>query len=49
MEIALVVIITLLVVGPKRLPDLARSAGKGIREFKDAVGAGPSERKSPED
>lgn len=37
LEIAIVVIIALLVFGPKRLPELGRSLGKGIREFKGSV------------
>lgn len=37
LEIAIVVVIALLVFGPKRLPELGRSTGKGIREFKSAV------------
>lgn len=38
LEIAIVVIIALLVFGPKRLPELGRSLGKGIREFKGSIG-----------
>lgn len=36
-EIAIVLIIALLVFGPKRLPELGRSLGKGIREFKASL------------
>ena len=37
-EIALIVLAILLVFGPKRLPGIGRSLGKGMREFKDSVG-----------
>lgn len=33
-ELILIVIIALLVVGPKRLPDVAKSLGKGLAEFR---------------
>lgn len=36
-EIILIVVIVLLLFGPKRLPDLARSLGESIREFKKAM------------
>jgi sec-independent protein translocase protein TatA len=38
-EIVIVLVIVLLVFGPKRLPDLGRSLGRGMREFKDSVTA----------
>jgi sec-independent protein translocase protein TatA len=37
LEIIIVLIIVLIVFGPKRLPDLGRSLGRGMREFKDSV------------
>jgi sec-independent protein translocase protein TatA len=37
LEIAIVLVIVLLIFGPKRLPDLGRSMGRGMREFKDSV------------
>ncbi|HWX95565.1 MAG TPA: twin-arginine translocase TatA/TatE family subunit [Solirubrobacteraceae bacterium] len=39
-------IVALLVLGPKRLPGLARALGHGIREFREAIGQGesPAER-----
>jgi sec-independent protein translocase protein TatA len=37
LEIIVVLIIVLVIFGPKRLPEMGRSLGKGIREFKDSV------------
>jgi len=43
MEVLIVLIVALLVLGPKKLPDVGRSLGKGIRGFKDTVsGADPT-------
>jgi sec-independent protein translocase protein TatA len=36
-EIIIVLVIVLLIFGPKRLPDLGRSMGRGMREFKESV------------
>jgi sec-independent protein translocase protein TatA len=37
MEVILVLIIALIVFGPKRLPELGRSLGKGLNEFRDGM------------
>jgi sec-independent protein translocase protein TatA len=37
LEIIVVLIIALIVFGPKRLPELGRSLGRGIREFRGSV------------
>lgn len=37
MEIVIVLVIALLILGPKRLPEMGRSLGSGMRSFKDAV------------
>jgi sec-independent protein translocase protein TatA len=36
-ELALLLIVVLLVFGPKRLPEMGKSLGKGMREFKDSI------------
>ena len=38
LEIILVLAIALIVLGPKRLPDAGRSVGRGMRNFKAAIG-----------
>jgi sec-independent protein translocase protein TatA len=41
-ELAVIVLIVLVIFGPRRLPSLGRSLGSGMREFKDAItGADP--------
>lgn len=37
LELAIVLIIALIIFGPRKLPELGRSAGRGIREFKNSV------------
>jgi sec-independent protein translocase protein TatA len=37
MELIVVLVIALVVLGPKRLPDAGKSLGKGIREFKGSL------------
>jgi sec-independent protein translocase protein TatA len=40
MELIIVLVIALIVLGPKKLPDAGKSVGKGLREFKDAITGG---------
>jgi sec-independent protein translocase protein TatA len=44
-EMFLILIVILLLFGGKRIPELARGLGKGIREFKDASSGKPEENK----
>jgi sec-independent protein translocase protein TatA len=37
MELIVVLVLALLILGPKRLPDFGRSLGRGMREFKESV------------
>ena len=37
LELVIVLIIAVVVVGPKKLPQLGRSLGSGMREFKDGI------------
>jgi len=36
MELMVIALIALIVLGPSRLPDAARSVGKGMREMRDS-------------
>ena len=37
MELVVVLVIALVILGPKRLPDAGKSLGRGLREFKGAI------------
>ena len=39
-HLAFIAIVALVVLGPKRLPELARALGNGIKEFRESVSAG---------
>jgi sec-independent protein translocase protein TatA len=43
-----IVLVLLLVFGPKRLPEMGRSLGRGMREFKDSVTGNDQEDSEPE-
>ncbi len=36
-ELAVILVVALIVLGPKRLPEVGRSVGRGIREFKGSL------------
>lgn len=38
LELAIVLIVTLMIFGPKKLPELGRSLGRGMKEFKSSIG-----------
>ena len=49
-EIAIVLVIALLIFGPKKLPELGKGLGRGMRDFKRAVtGDDEDERKDEEE
>jgi sec-independent protein translocase protein TatA len=37
MELIIVLVIALVILGPKKLPQAGRSLGRGVREFKDSI------------
>jgi sec-independent protein translocase protein TatA len=39
-EMLVVLVIALIVLGPKKLPEAGKSLGKGMREFKDSLSGG---------
>ena len=47
-ELIIVLVIVLVIFGPKRLPGLGRSLGSGMKEFRDSV-TGKADRDSDED
>ncbi len=39
-ELIIVLVIVILILGPKRIPAAAKSVGQGMRNFKDSLGGG---------
>ena len=48
LELLVILVVALLVLGPKRLPEAARSVGRGMRELKDSL-AGVNDDRDEED
>ena len=47
-ELAILLLLLLLIFGPKRLPEMGRSLGRGIREFKESItSSGKDEPEEP--
>ena len=46
-ELMILLVVVLLVFGPKRLPEMGKSLGKGMREFKNSI-TGKDDDKTPE-
>jgi sec-independent protein translocase protein TatA len=47
-ELIIILVVVLVIFGPKRLPDLGRSLGRGMREFKDSVTGKDKDEELPE-
>jgi sec-independent protein translocase protein TatA len=47
-DLIVVLVIVLLIFGPKRLPGLGRSLGDGLREFKDSITGDSKDEDKPE-
>jgi sec-independent protein translocase protein TatA len=43
MELILVLAIALIVLGPKKLPEVGKSLGRGMREFKQSISGGSND------
>jgi sec-independent protein translocase protein TatA len=48
LELIVILAIALIVLGPKKLPEVGRSIGKGMREFKDSL-AGENDREEDDE
>jgi sec-independent protein translocase protein TatA len=47
-EILILLLVVLLLFGPKRLPEMGRSLGRGMREFKDSISGRDDDDERPE-
>jgi sec-independent protein translocase protein TatA len=46
-ELLVILVIALIVLGPKKLPEAGRAMGKGMREFKDSLNGGSNDDEKP--
>jgi sec-independent protein translocase protein TatA len=49
MELAIVLVVVLLIFGPKRLPGLGKQLGTGMREFKESITGKDKDRDDDDD
>jgi len=49
LEVVVLLVIALLVLGPKRLPEVGRSLGRGMREFKRSISGITGDEDSEDD
>jgi sec-independent protein translocase protein TatA len=47
-ELIVLGIVLLLIFGPKRLPEMGRSMGRGMREFKESISGEHKDEEAPE-
>ena len=48
-ELIVILVIALIVLGPKRLPEVGRSLGRGMREFKESISSASLDDDDPDE
>jgi sec-independent protein translocase protein TatA len=48
LELAIVLVVAVIILGPKRIPAAAKSVGEGMRNFKDSIGGGSKDEEKYE-
>jgi sec-independent protein translocase protein TatA len=49
MELIVILVVALIILGPKKLPEAARSIGRGMREFKESIQGGDDDLDDEDD
>jgi sec-independent protein translocase protein TatA len=49
LELILVLVIALIVLGPKKLPEAGRAVGRGLREFRESLAGSDDDKRDEED